>query len=217
MDLSDKKRLSDELGRSDIGLQEENRRLAHENDQLKRKLVDYESLKAKLAKYEDEDDLSDDDEDDEDSVCDDSAFSKKYIILKQYKQENGDCKVPQKHPDLGTWVMNTRAAFKKKKLPQDQIDKLNKIGFYWGKGHPEPPSWDDRFAELKKNKDIFGNCRVPMASDPSLMTELAKWVAEQRKQGKRLQKMKASIMTLDQYKLLNDIGFQWKVKKTHRS
>ena len=215
MDSTSKKRSADELvSGSDNDLLQE---LKDEVEQLKSKLVDYEEMKAKVAKYEnEEDDLSDDD-DDEDSVCDGSDFSKKCFLLKQYKQENGDCKVPQKYPDLGTWVMHKRAAFKNKRLAQDQIDKLNKLGFFWGKGFPEPPSWDNRFRELIKYKDTFGHCNVPVNADPSLMTDLAKWVMEQRKQGKRLQKMKPCDMTLDQFKLLKDVGFKWKAKKSHRS
>ena len=99
--------------------------------------------------------------------------------------------------------MNKRAAFKSNKLPQDQIEKLNKLGFFWGKGFPEPPSWEDRFKELTKYKDTFGHCNVPVNADPSLMTDLAKWVLEQRNRG---------AMTLDHYKLLNDIDFKWKPK-----
>lgn len=47
------------------------------------------------------------------------------------------------------------------------------------------------------------------------MTELAKWVVRQRKQGKRLRHEKPTTMTLDQYKRLESIGFKW--KKPRRS
>ena len=46
------------------------------------------------------------------------------------------------------------------------------------------------------------------------MTDLAKWVVEQRKQGNRLSKEKPSTMTLEQYNRLNSLaGFKWKVPR----
>ena len=165
---------------------------------------------------EDNEESSDDEESDDESVCDGSPFSKNYSLLKQYKQENGDCKVPQKQKPLGKWVDNTRSKFKNKKLSQDKIDKLNKIGFYWGKGHPEPATWEDRLEELQKYQETFGHCNVPVHSDPTMMTDLAKWVAEQRKQGRRLRKQRASSMTMEQFKTLNEMGFVWKPKNKKR-
>ena len=165
---------------------------------------------------EDNEESSDDEESDDESVCDGSSFSKNYSLLKQYKQENGDCKVPQKQKPLGKWVDNTRSKFKNKKLSQDKIDKLNKIGFYWGKGHPEPATWEDRLEELQKYQGTFGHCNVPVHSDPTMMTDLAKWVAEQRKQGRRLRKQRASSMTMEQFKTLNEMGFVWKPKNKKR-
>jgi len=38
---------------------------------------------------------------------------------------------------------------------------------------------------------------------------------EQRKQGKKLQKMKPSAMTMDQYEQLQGLSFKWKVAKRH--
>lgn len=177
-----------------------------------------ERLKAKLAEYEN--DLSDDDDEDdndESSVCDGSTWSKKYFLLKAFKAENGHCKVPRKHAALGIWVKSQRQAFVASKMPQERVDKLNYIGFYWGKGHPEPPSWEDRFQELQKYYNTFGHCNIQTSDDPSRMTDLAKWVLKQRKEGKKLQKMKPSELTLDQYKQLNAISFKWKVPKSRRS
>jgi len=228
MSLDDKKRKASKMNMEEDPLVLENRRLAQEVDQLRAKLAEYATnsnratvdqleqeiaeLKKKLADYED--DASDDD-DDHESVCDGSAWSVKYFSLKQYKQEHGDCKVPQKYPELGKWVMNMRAAFKNKKIPQDKIDKLNKVSFNWGKGFPDPPSWEDNFQELKKYHDKFGHWNIYIDTNPALQTEIAKWVMEQRKQGKKLQKMKPSAMTMDQYEQLQGLSFKWKVAKRH--
>jgi regulator of replication initiation timing len=193
-----------------VRLHEENKALKKENDELKSKLAQYE-----------EDEESDDDDDDDESVCDGSPWSVKYSLLKQYKQENGDCNVSRsgQNASLGIWVKDTRKYYKNKKLAQDRIDKLNKIGFYWGKGFPLPLSWEDGFSELKKYHGTFGHCNIPVDSNPAKMTDLAKWVAEQRKQGKKLQKMMPSGMTLEQFEKLNapSLSFKWKVPKARRS
>eukprot|EP00977_Amphora_coffeiformis_P008703 scaffold1982_cov93-Amphora_coffeaeformis.AAC.25 len=95
----------------------------------------------------------------------------------------------------------------------DKIDKLTKLGFQWTKDTPLPPTWDERYQDLKKHYDVFGDCKIGIdkESDKSNMNELSKWVVDQRKQGRRLKKGKPSVMTPDQYKLLQDIHFIWKV------
>ena len=186
-------------------------RLEKENGTLKQ---ENNTLKEKLLEYEEE---SDDDEDDEDSVCDGSPWSVKYFLLKQYKQQHGHCKVPQSNKQLGTWVKDTRTNRRKNNISQDRMDKLDKIGFSWGKGHPEPATWEDRFRELQKYHDLFGHCNVHVDPNPALRDDLAKWVMEQRKQGKRLQKSRPSALTKEQYKQLDSLSFKWKVRKPRRS
>lgn len=102
-------------------------------------------------------------------------------------------------------------------MTQERIDKLNKIGFYWGKGYPEPRSWEDYFRELQTYYDTFGHSNVPVDPNPALQNELAKWVVEQRKQGKRLEKAKPSELTLEQYNRLKGLDFKWRVPKGRRT
>ncbi|KAL3801187.1 hypothetical protein ACHAWO_002758 [Cyclotella atomus] len=58
-------------------------------------------------------------------------WSMMYQKLLEYKEEHGDCDVSKNYkPDgLGSWVKANRRAFKKKKLVQDRIDRLNAAGF----------------------------------------------------------------------------------------
>ena len=51
--------------------------------------------------------------------------------LVQYKAKHGDCNVPRSQGQLGKWVNNQRTIYKKGKLSQDRIDRLNGIGFDW--------------------------------------------------------------------------------------
>ena len=51
--------------------------------------------------------------------------------LVQYKAKHGDCNVPRSQGKLGRWVDTQRYNYKKYKLSQDRIDRLNSIGFDW--------------------------------------------------------------------------------------
>ncbi|EJK45784.1 hypothetical protein THAOC_35582 [Thalassiosira oceanica] len=51
--------------------------------------------------------------------------------LVQYKAKHGDCNVPESQGQLGRWVHRQRVAYKKNKLLQDRLDRLNDIGFDW--------------------------------------------------------------------------------------
>ena len=60
--------------------------------------------------------------------------------LKQYKQQYGDCLVPNKYaenPPLGTWVMHQRAQYRKLRegkpspMTEERVEALESIGFVW--------------------------------------------------------------------------------------
>ena len=219
---TDKKRRAEELetdfgdqGSFIIALKQENTLL---EEKMKAMENENKELKAKLAEYEEDDD-EDDGDDEGESVCDGSPWSQKFHLLKQYKQRHGNCKVPQKDKDLGRWVNNMRLLYKNKNkgLTQERIDKLNKIGFYWGKGNPEPRTWEDNFRDLEEFHTNFGHSNVHVDENPALQNALAKWVKEQRKQGKRLEKAKPSEMNMEQYNRLKGLDFKFKVPTTRRS
>ena len=57
-----------------------------------------------------------------------------FALLLKYLKENGDCDVPQKHPNyptLGAWVSNQRTKYRKSQLNDDQVRRLEAIGFKW--------------------------------------------------------------------------------------
>ena len=185
-----------------------------ENQALKSEIAKLQALLAENFDYESNDD--DEAVEDDNSVCDGTPWSIKYFMLKQYKEEHGDCMVPFKFPQLGNWVNDQKKAFKNKKLRQERIDKLNKIGFYWGKGHPKPPTWDDYYQELKAHYKDFGECNVFVDPDPAQRSALATWVVTQRQQGKRLRNLMPSSLSREQYKLLEEVSFPWKGSKKRR-
>ncbi len=62
-------------------------------------------------------------------------WNEKYLIAKQYYLENKNLLVPAKYEingfALGLWVISQRQLYKNKKLSNDKIKKLKKIGMKW--------------------------------------------------------------------------------------
>lgn len=67
-----------------------------------------------------------------DATCD-QAWNARCRELEAYKAEHGDCNVPRRHESLGSWVNTQRSARTNKKLSEERIQKLNDLGFDWGK------------------------------------------------------------------------------------
>mmetsp|Transcript_38311 Transcript_38311/g.86207 ORF Transcript_38311/g.86207 Transcript_38311/m.86207 type:complete len:111 (-) Transcript_38311:121-453(-) len=84
-----------------------------------------------------------------------------YLELEAYRDERGNCNVPKRHGQLGTWVHHQRQARKKGKLSDERIRKLDDLGFDWGTNLGPQRSWDERLEELNKYMDEHGNCDVP--------------------------------------------------------
>ena len=75
----------------------------------------------------------------------DEAWTARFDELVDFKNENGDCNVPQVHGPLGEWVHNQCQSFKKGKLSQERVDLLESIGFIWER---YDEAWMVRFDEL---------------------------------------------------------------------
>jgi hypothetical protein len=57
-----------------------------------------------------------------------------FASLAKYKEAHGHCSVPFRwlgNPNLGQWVATQRAARKKGRLDQEQIRRLESLGFRW--------------------------------------------------------------------------------------
>jgi len=133
-------------------------------------------------------------------------WNTKFNQLVLFKEENGHCRVPRKHPQLGNWVMNQRiAVFNKKKegeLSSDQIKVLNGIGFEWVLvKHTVRVGWDERFEELKQYKKDHGDYNVPRKYKAN--PQLASWVNTNRT------KYKNGKLSKERIESLQGIGFSW--------
>lgn len=67
--------------------------------------------------------------------------------------------------------------------------------------------WSEKFAELCTYREKMGHCLVPHTYSENL--PLARWVKRQRYQYKLMRDGKASTMTEERVKALEDIGFIW--------
>ena len=93
--------------------------------------------------------------------------------LVQYKAKN-DGDVPQRQGQLRKWVQKQRTNYRKGKLSQDRIDRLNGIDFEWtplrkgGAGErlgqrqrKLDEQWNARFEGLLSYRSEHGDCDVP--------------------------------------------------------
>jgi len=120
------------------------------------------------------------------------VWDERFSQLKEYKDQNGHCRVYEPNPQLGLWVDRQRQLFKNGKLSKERIESLNR-------------RWDERFEELQKYKEVNGHCRVPDKYTANL--QLATWVQTQR------QLYKKNKLSPDRFELLHNIGFEWQLSR----
>ena len=158
--------------------------------------------------------------DDEESVITPSdKWVPMFRLLREYRITNGHCKVREKDDKkLSTWIKNQKFFFtntvgKKKgsKLSPEKILKLESLGFEFGSKHTPPPSWEEMCEQLKNYKKRIGNCDVP--HNDTNPTPLAKWLAFQRKEYMHFRFGRPSLITLEQIRILNELGVNWKGQK----
>ncbi|KAL3912334.1 MAG: hypothetical protein SGARI_001213 [Bacillariaceae sp.] len=174
----------------------------------------YHVLKEEKATESEEDTISDLDEDEADLS---DPWAVKFLELRAYRIQHGDCKVSEKgpNPKLGQWVTNQKRAYgnvknnkKGVRITPERIIKLDSIGMFWGKAFPAPASWEERFNQLQDFQKAMGHCKIPIcAKNPS---DLAMGVSVQRHEYKRFHKGRDSLLSLEQMAKLNEIGFSWK-------
>lgn len=123
-------------------------------------------------------------------------------ILKRYKKENGNCRVPNKYArnyELGRWVEIQR--LEEKKMPAWRKEKLSLLGFEWSKDirDGKEKAWYEMYGKLEKFYQRFKHSSVPELwhEDP----KLSLWVRYQRKP--------KSPLTREKVGLLKMLSFQW--------
>lgn len=133
----------------------------------------------------------------------DKRFNEWCVLLSSYKNEHGDCLVPQSYIAgdncrLGKWVSMVRIRRTKGHLSADKIAKLDKIGFEWNAYSTKFDAWIQR---LKSFKEEFGSFDVPDNYKTEDGWKLGYWVCSIGKRDR------AGLLTHEQICKLEEIGF----------
>lgn len=136
--------------------------------------------------------------------------------LRVYRDEHDNCNVPSDFEDqsLYQFVSRQRTQYRRLQngelvpLSTSRIKKLEELGFVW---NANDARWMERYNELAEFKRANGHCNVPDRYMPN--PKLATWVRNQRVQYRGSEKGKKSSLTPSRIELLQEIGFQWSVRK----
>jgi hypothetical protein len=134
-----------------------------------------------------------------------AAWRQRFQQLVEYKQTQGDCKVPYSYsvnPHLGSWVMTQRRNKKTGRLDVERQARLDSIGFEWGKEEISAQvAWGQRFQQLVEYKQTHGDCKVP--NEYSDNPQLSSWVMTQRRN------KQTGRLDVERQAELDLIGFEW--------
>ena len=142
-------------------------------------------------------------------------WEKNYCAALEYYNAHGDLLVPfdfktQDGLALGTWVRSLRQArkgeFKRKPPTQEQIERLDKIGMYWGNCNEN--QWMQGYEAAKQYFQTHGNLDVPTMYKTNDGVLLGKWIARQRYVYQNPEKS-TKPLTQDRIALLESIGMVW--------
>ena len=140
--------------------------------------------------------------------------------LTEYQQATGNCMVPRNYPQnqpLAYWVGHQRKEMsnirqnKTSRLTEQRISALESIGFCWDAS--SGVTWESRWDELYKFKEMYGHCQVRSENNP----ELAKWCRQMRKEYGNFQKGKRSRLSAEKVIEMENIGFVWNIKGGDKS
>ena len=93
-------------------------------------------------------------------------FEEKYEILIKYYNQNGNINIKQKqiyeNYPVGKWLANFREAYKNNKLPEDQVEKLNKLNMLWSdvKKISSISLFNKKYEILKAYYEEYGNLNI---------------------------------------------------------
>eukprot|EP00956_Cyclotella_meneghiniana_P028467 scaffold66271_cov21-Cyclotella_meneghiniana.AAC.1 len=129
-------------------------------------------------------------------------WNSQYEALQEFESKYGDCNVPANFAEdlsLAKWVNHQRTKYKNGEMEQDKINKLTEIDFTWA--FYSQTEWTERYNELVLYKRKHNHSKGPVRN--STFSQLSNWIDYQRKKRNELDKRRV--------KLLNEIGFAWKV------
>ncbi len=135
-------------------------------------------------------------------------WERNYLQAAEYYREHGDLLVPQGYKTadgyaLGEWIRRLRKSYRAGTLTQEQIERLEAIGMFWGSRRSE--SWETNYREAEKYYEAHGDLDLTAGYYTEDGFALGKWVVELRRQ----RKQGSSSLTPERIARLDAIGMIW--------
>lgn len=128
-----------------------------------------------------------------------SSWESMFAALVKFKHHHGHCDIGLRHDlDLALWIMGQREARGRGRLTDDQIRRLDGIGFVW---EPRDVYWDAMFDALAQFKQSYGHCNVPLKWPEN--PQLGRWSEYQRHSHRR------GRLSEYRQRRLETLGFEW--------
>ena len=149
----------------------------------------------------------------------DAKWEKAYALAAAYYEENGNLNIPRSYVTaagerLGQWVASQQWAYPKGKLTDEQVERLNRIGMYWGNRNDR--QWNEGYQEAKRYFDAHGNLNVPAEYVSPNGYNLGNWVKRQRYTRQNPEKS-CAVLTEERIAKLDEIGMRWEKSNPKRS
>ena len=131
-----------------------------------------------------------------------------------YYAEHGNLNIPRSYVTaagerLGQWVASQQWAYPKGKLTDEQVERLNRIGMYWGNRNDR--QWNEGYQEAKRYFDAQGDLNVPINYVSPDGYALGKWIKRQRYARLNPEKSGA-VLTEERIAKLDEIGMRWETR-----
>lgn len=138
-------------------------------------------------------------------------WEKAYALAAAYYEENGNLNIPRSYVTaagerLGQWVASQQWAYPKGKLTDEQVERLNRIGMYWGDRNDR--QWNEGYQEAKRYFDAHGDLNVPAEYVSPSGHNLGNWVKRQRYTRQNPEKS-CAVLTEERIEKLDAIGMRW--------
>jgi len=151
------------------------------------------------------------------------TWDERYEQLKAFKEQFGHTRVPRngEWSSLHSWFYKNKKCKdgpyrSKPQLTVERIGKLDELGIDWTGStvvqqprkystYSKPPTWDERFEELKAFKKKYGHTKVPRDGDGS---SLYNWLYRNRRCRNGPYNNKPQL-TMEQIHKLDELGTDW--------
>lgn len=142
----------------------------------------------------------------------DERWQAAYNSAKRYYEKHGNLFIPVDYVsddgvNLQSWILHQRGKYKKGKLTQSQIQKLDEIEMCW---NWYDQKWMENYSYLKKYYDEYGNIDIP-SNFMYCERKLGMWLSTQRQAYRGNPNYH---ITEERIVLLNQLGMDWKEKIT---